>query len=89
MISKESALMNEVPEGAYIVEVVSGSPADKAGIKAEDIVTKMNGKSVKDKDGGLAAIINSSKVGETIEINYYRDDKEQTVKVVLENTNQE
>lgn len=89
MISKEAALMNEVPEGAYIVEVVSGSPADKAGIKAEDIITKMNGKAVKDQDGGLAAIINSAKVGESIEISYYRDGKEETTRAVLENTSQE
>lgn len=89
MISKEAALMNEVPEGAYIVEVVSGSPADKAGIKAEDIITKMNGKAVKDQEGGLAAIINSAKVGESIEISYYRDGKEETTRAVLENTSQE
>ncbi|MGH7245435.1 MAG: S1C family serine protease, partial [Candidatus Levyibacteriota bacterium] len=33
-ISKTVALLNNVPEGAYVQQVVSGSPADKAGIQA-------------------------------------------------------
>ncbi|HUS60139.1 MAG TPA: trypsin-like peptidase domain-containing protein, partial [Nevskiaceae bacterium] len=42
MISQDLALLNEVPQGAYIVEVVSGSPADKAGVKVGDIITKLD-----------------------------------------------
>src|SRR3989339_587081 len=38
MISQETALMNDVPAGAYIVEVVSGSPAETAGLKTGDII---------------------------------------------------
>src|SRR3990167_8581814 len=33
MIQKESALLNEVPQGAYVIDVVEGSPADGAGIE--------------------------------------------------------
>lgn len=84
MISQEAALMNEVPEGAYIVQVISGSPADKAGIKAGDIITKMDGAAVKDAGGGLAALINAKKIGDVVEVTIYRGKAEQVLKVTME-----
>jgi len=66
MITRDLALLNEVPEGAYVQEVVSDSPAEKAGIKSEDIITKFDGKKVTDKDGGLAQIIAGKKVGDKV-----------------------
>jgi serine protease Do len=45
-ISKDVALLNNVAQGAYIQDVVAGSPAEKAGIKQGDIITKFNGQSV-------------------------------------------
>lgn len=83
MISKDAAIMNEVPEGAYISEVISGSPADSAGLKKGDIITKIDGEKIADSKGGLAEIIAKKKVGDTIEINYWRGNSEKTVKVVL------
>jgi S1-C subfamily serine protease len=88
VISKESALMNEVPEGAYVAGVVSGSPAETAGIKQGDIITKLGGKSVKDTEGGLVGIINQSKVGDTLDIEVFRDKKTQTLKVTLKSADQ-
>jgi S1-C subfamily serine protease len=38
MVSRETAILNNVPEGAFIVEVVENSPAQKAEQK-EDAVT--------------------------------------------------
>lgn len=73
MISREAALMNEVPAGAYIAEVVSGSPADKAGIKAGDIVTKIDNQSLIDNDAGLAGVVGSKKVGDKVSVEYWRD----------------
>jgi S1-C subfamily serine protease len=83
MITKEAALLNEVPEGAYIVEVVANSPAAEAGITNGDIITKLNGKSIKDTEGGLAAVINTLKVGDQVEAEFYRDGKSQTVTVTM------
>jgi serine protease Do len=54
MISQPAALANEVPEGAYVQEVVSGSPAESAGVKNGDIIVKIAGQSVKYVKGGLA-----------------------------------
>jgi serine protease Do len=49
MISRDIALLNEVPEGAYVVEVIEDSPADGAGVKKGDIILKIDGKKIKEK----------------------------------------
>lgn len=73
MVSKETAIANEIPQGAFVQEVVSGSPADKAGIKEQDIITKIGGEQVREAGGGLAAIIGKHKVGDRIELEVWRD----------------
>lgn len=83
MISKEVAILNEVPEGAYVVEVVSGSPAEKAGIKVGDILTYMDGKRIQEAEGGLAKLISGKKVGDSVEITLWRKGEEIKVKTVL------
>jgi len=88
MITKEAALLNEVPEGAYISTVVDGSPAESAGLKQGDIIVKMNGKAIKDQTGGLAAIINSMKVGDKADLEVYRDSKTINLSVTLKTSNQ-
>jgi len=84
MISQDLALLNDVPQGAYIVEVVEDSPADKAGIKESDIITKLDGKSVREKDGGLAKLIAEKKIGETIRLTIWRDGEQKEVVATLE-----
>ena len=42
MVSQEEALINEVVQGAYIQKIVSTSPAEKAGLKKDDIITNVN-----------------------------------------------
>lgn len=83
MITRDLALLNEVPEGAYIQEVVEGSPAEKAGIKVEDIITKIGGKKVSEKDGGLAKIIADKKIGDKISMEIWRDGQTLTLEVVV------
>ncbi|NMC35947.1 PDZ domain-containing protein [Candidatus Beckwithbacteria bacterium] len=83
MISRDLAILNEIPEGAYLVEVVDGTPAAKAGLKQSDIITKMNGKSVNDTDGGLAKLISQMKSGEKVSVEYYRGDEKKTTTVTL------
>lgn len=83
LIPKQTALMNDVPEGAYIVSVVEGSSAADAGITEGDIITELAGKAVKDTRGGLAEIINSLKVGESYSVKLYREGKEETVQMTM------
>lgn len=63
--------------------VINGSPADKAGLKEGDIIIKVNGEKV-DEDNQLAARLSKFGVGDTVEITYIRDGKEQTTKATLE-----
>jgi len=84
MISRDLAILNDLPEGAYVQQVVEESAAEKAGIQVEDILTKIDGKKLVDKDGGLAAVINKKKVGQTVTITLYRDGKTMDVKTTLE-----
>jgi len=73
MISQQTAIMNNVPQGAYVVEVVADSPAEKAGIKTDDIITKLDGQEITDKNGGLAKAIVKKKPGDTISLDLWRD----------------
>jgi serine protease Do len=87
MITRDIAILNEVPEGAYVQQVVSGSPAEKAGITQDDIITKLNGKKVTDKDGGLAKVIADTKVGQVVSVELWRDNETKTISVTIgENT---
>ena len=76
-----------VKQGAYVygentVPVVSGGPADKAGIKEKDIITKVNGLSV-GKNGGVSSLVGAYAPGDTITITILRDGKEQDLRVTL------
>jgi S1-C subfamily serine protease len=84
MIGQDLALLNDVPQGAYVVEVVEGSPADKAGIKEGDIITKLDGQPVREKDGGLAKLIAQKKIGEKVELTIWRDGEQKEVTAILE-----
>jgi serine protease Do len=84
IIPKDTALMNDVPEGAYVVNVVTDSPAEKAGIKQGDIIVKLGDQNVKDASGGLATLINNLKVGQTVTVQVYRDGKTIDIPVTLQ-----
>ncbi len=89
MVDRETALLNKVVEGAYVVEVVSDSPADKAGIIQGDIITAFASKNVRgDDDQTFAKAILEQKVGETVELTYYREDKLTTTSITLESANE-
>lgn len=84
MIGRDLALLNEVPQGAYVVEVVSGSAAEIAGIKAGDIITKFDEQPVREEEGGLAKLINQKKIGDRVKITVWREGKEIELEAILE-----
>lgn len=83
MISQKTALLNNVPQGAFVVDVISGSPAETAGIKADDIITKFNGTEIKEESGGLAEVISKKKPGDTVSIEIWRGGKTLTLSATL------
>jgi S1-C subfamily serine protease len=74
-IDQKTALLNEVPQGAYVEEVIEESPAEKAGIEAGDIITKPK---------EIAKEVSLHKIGEVIEVEVYRDGETKKFNVTLE-----
>ena len=71
-----------INEGALIRGVVRGGPADLAGLKAGDVITKFGSTDIKNANE-LVRIIHSSKVGQTVEITFWRGKTENTTSVTL------
>lgn len=84
MISKESAQSNNVPAGAYVQNIIIGSPAEKAGIKINDIVVEVDGKKIVEENIVLATYVNKRKIGDSVVLKVWRDAKEIEITVVLE-----
>ncbi|MEY4102629.1 MAG: hypothetical protein RIR88_763, partial [Actinomycetota bacterium] len=68
--------------GAYIEKVTSGGAAEKAGIKAGDVVTQFNGVRVTDAND-LTAQVRTAAGGSEATVTIIRDGKPQTIKVNL------
>lgn len=68
--------------GLLVSDVVEGSPAQKAGIRKNDILLKLDGKPVKGEEM-LAAYMKSAKIGQESTLTILRKGKEQAFKVVL------
>jgi serine protease Do/serine protease DegQ len=69
-------------QGALVSQVVSDSAAEKAGLKAGDVVTSINGKSVKDA-AGLRNSIGLLSVGDKVDIALLRDGKARRVTAMI------
>ncbi len=82
-IAKDLALLNEVPQGAYVQEVVASGPAEKAGIKPGDIITKVNGQTV-DSENKISDVIKTASIGGKVDLDIYRDGKTLKVSATLE-----
>lgn len=83
MLSSDIAILNNVPQGAYIQDIVGGSPAEKAGISRGDIIIKIDGKKIEEKDNEIASIIASKKIGEIITLSVFREGKTSEIKATL------
>lgn len=81
-ISADVAILNEVPQGELVREVVSGSAADKAGVEVGDIITQFDDQKL-DEDNKLSQIIRSKKVGDRVKIRVFREGKTLDFEVTL------
>jgi putative serine protease PepD len=68
--------------GAQVTSVVSGSPADRAGLKAGDVITAIDGNSVTSADD-LTAQVGSHKPSDSITVTVTRDGASKKVTVTL------
>ena len=74
----------DLPTGVHVTDVTPGSPADKANIQVDVIITHINGIAVSSV-GQLNNVKNDYKPGDTVELTIYRYNTEKTftVDVVL------
>jgi len=85
MVDKQTAILNEVVEGAYVVQVIDGSPAQKAGLQEEDIITEFDGTKIQGNDDQtLTKLIMEKKIGQTITIKVWRNKEVKTFTLILE-----
>jgi serine protease Do len=70
-------------EGAVVGAIAGDGPADKAGIKVDDVVTKFNGKIVKD-NAQLVDMVMRTTPGTTVPVEIYRNKKPMTLSVKVE-----
>ncbi|HSB12221.1 MAG TPA: PDZ domain-containing protein [Blastocatellia bacterium] len=78
--SKELGLKEE--RGAVVMKVVSGSPAEKAGLKENDVVVSFNGRRV-DSVRELQRLLNETPADRTIQIEVIRGGSKQTLAATL------
>lgn len=84
MIDRQTALLNKAVEGAYLIEVISDSPASKAGLQDEDIITEFDGNKISgDDDQGLAKLILEKKAGDIVVVKAWRNDEIMTFSLTL------
>jgi serine protease Do len=87
-IAKQYSL--KATRGAYIPPqnvlgqdtIVNGGPADKAGIKEGDIITKVNGQAIDDKNS-VTSVLGRYSVGDAVTLTIQRGSKQLTITVTL------
>jgi len=92
-VTKDIAEMNNlsIDYGAWVmsgsrtgqVAVIPNSPADKADLKENDIITEINGEKI-DENHSLTRLLQNYEIGDSVEVKYLRSGEEKTAKVVLE-----
>lgn len=93
LITRDVAILNEIPQGAYVQEIIPGSPAQKSGIEPGDIITKIDGAQI-NKDKMVSELIRSKKPGDKISVEIWRENSSgkgetKTINATLEEANKE
>ena len=81
-LSEGLAKYFKVEKGALVSEVVEDSPADKAGLKAGDIITRIGKEDIED-EGDVREAIHDLKPGDKVDFVIMRDGNQQTISVTL------
>ena len=84
VVTKEIAEIEKLdkPRGALVASVAEGSPSDKAGIKAGDIILEFNGVPINEMRE-LPKIVAETDVGKVVDVKVWRNQKEISKKITL------
>ena len=80
--AQTAAQFNVNAYGVYVVDVVQGGPADKAGLKTGDRIVSIDGTEIAQKDD-LGTLMQQHTAGDTLSITVARDGQMQTVSLTL------
>jgi len=83
-ITENSEKINKTNEGALILNVYESSPSDKAGLKKDDIITKIQNKKISGKSG-FDEHMSYYRPGDKLKINILRNGLEKEVNITLTN----
>jgi len=83
-VTKEIAEVEKLdkPRGALVASVADGSPSDKGGIKAGDIILEFDGKPIKEMVE-LPKIVAQTDVGKKVTVKVWRNKREITKNIIL------
>ena len=82
-IDEATAKRNDLVVGVYIKSIDDFSAAEKAGLKAGDVIVKANDTTVKTFDD-LENVKNSLKIGDELKLVVYRNGSEKEITVILQ-----
>ncbi len=71
-----------VDKGLAVTAVGQGTPAEAAGLQANDVIVKIDGEEV-DNNGQLLTVLAKHKAGDVVSIDFYRGNELRTVSVTL------
>ena len=76
------------PQGALVQRVESGTPAEKAGVEAGDVILRFDGKAI-DKESDLPRIVGSTKPGSRVPMQVWRKGRTVDLQVTVAEMEQE
>ncbi|MFE4574005.1 S1C family serine protease [Paenibacillus chitinolyticus] len=79
--TEELKLPADVKRGLIVIE--ASGPAKSAGLKSEDVIVAINGKKIETTVQLRKFLYNESKIGDKIEVAYYREGKKQKTELTL------
>lgn len=69
-------------EGVFVAAVQSGSPADRGGVRAGDVILSLDGKKIANPEA-LRQAVSKISPGTSIEVTLYRDRRERKVRILV------
>lgn len=76
-------LPEDIKEGVIVEQVLTNSPAAKAGLQEYDVITALDGEPVQDVIALRKYMYNNKQEGDTVKVTYYRDGKQQETDMAL------
>lgn len=73
LLPQETAVLNDLPEGAYVTAVVPNTTAAELTLQPNDIIMRIDGTPISEATGGLAGVINQKRIGDSVMLQVWRN----------------